>query len=328
MDDLFISVKLLYYLSRLFGLSCYVPSKVNGERVFKKNLFSVQYGCVFITCHGLCSIILYNYFYKYRNFEIILRIVFRLQVNGLIFYFFTLLHMHIYKSSEFVIILNQLFTCDEQLKLLGISVDYKYVYKYTIKIIILEFIFYSLIFIFVKLELNQLFYIIIHFVEIWVRLIFLLYFEIFIIFLQQRYLALNKNLHRYIYYITHESSREHSYSHLSQLCTKTAKIHRNLHKIFQNVNDVFSFNLLVYFSLIFTIQLTHIYSIASKIINFEIVTDFDQLISSLYWITYYMVQAYIVIFLCSRLAKDVSYIALVVLNKISLIFLNRIYCLG
>lgn len=308
-DDVYTSIISVYYISKFFGLTSYVLVNKNGVRKFKTNLSSVVYGCIYTTCHGLCCFFINNFYYDYTGFDSILKHTILLQVNGLVVFVFTFLFIYVDKHSKFVSILNLILECDREIIKLGIFIEYKYIKKFSIKIIIWEFTMYIVMYLFMDFTLraNNLVLVVFQLLDTFLRLSVLLYYEIFILLLQQRYLAINSILRMSVLHPT-KKCRFSATNYSIKILLKSAQIYKILFKIVQNVNEIYSVQLLVYLATFFVNEITHIYGACTTLIRAKTFNDFKNCLHSVIWSSYYSVHVFIIIISTSKLAQNVSYI--------------------
>lgn len=323
-DDVYISIIPVYYMSKCFGLASYVPVKENGIRKFKNNLNYVVYGCIYTTCHVLCCFYISNFYYNFLGSEAILKSTLILQVNGLVLFVFTFLFIYICKHSKYVSVLNLILECDRSIKKFGIFIDYKYINTFSIKIMFFEVAVYLIMYVLMDFNSSSPNIALAFFrlLDTLLKLSILLYYEIFILMLQQRYLALNNILRMAIYYKTNKPTHFETVYHINILL-KITQIYKYLFKIVKNVNDIYSVQLLVYIAIFFVNEVTHIYGACTTIIHAKNYKDLKNISNPVLWLSYYAVHIFIIIISSSKLTQNVCYSAISYIEFQIIIFVGK-----
>lgn len=291
MDSIYESFSIMYRLAKVLGVACVKAVKIDDT-------YHIFTACNISVIHGSIVYII-KVFYLFFNFfmhsnigkhDVIAKLVYYLQVIVGALYILSILFTRIYYKILYESIFNNLININIQLQKLGLRINSKSSIIYTIKLIIIEFGFFTfiaLVIIFYMYDKDHYHYsYIFNFgMCIFFRMIYLVQFRIIIRIIENIFICIEQ----YLYNVMEEGN---PYSLLKAIKVLSA-LHCKLFKVARYLNNIFSLPLFIYYIHSFIIFLTHTYNICYILIVYSAVSNdtCEQLsrkfLFSIVWLLYY-----------------------------------------
>lgn len=310
MEDLFTSLAPTYILSKIVGTVPYKPVGIKGERTFDISNITSFYGTIIVLCHVVLSIWLYiDYCYNSIVQLNISQMMFLLQSVADVTLIITILYSNYNYRHYQVTLGKKLALLDKDLKQIGVFSNYRTMSKYSsLRIlveIILAIIYVQLIFFTInsRTKIQLYIYVLNYILDILIKFSVFLQLENWILMLCERF----DTIHDHFINSHKDMSLSAKIDRSSFICAigKTASIHKKLCAYVKEINDMYSFQLLVTVALAFALLLTHAFNICRYIITTNL-DDQESLLYSIYSVVYNSIKMLIICSLCSRLGYKVG----------------------
>lgn len=312
MDNIVSSVAPVYYVSKIFGMTIYKISSTGDNLKFVLCKKSMAYGCSVVSTTILLFIYLFYYIQYTPNTELILKMVFILQVKLSNVYLLSVIGTILFYSNSYIKCLNDFLDIDKKLRTLAIFINYKSVFKNLINLIFLELLFMvmALVIFYMYAEgLNMNLYLLSCFSYMCIRTTAVLQFQFIIMVIQEAYKALQENLAEFLAHYNTSNILVHK--EITTTLCKTGHLYKKLGSILRVVNNIYGVQLLMYTAHAFLDILTHTYNIFLILLSRPTAGEqndvrYKQLLMSTLWVAYFTTGLILLIHFCAKLTNDVS----------------------
>lgn len=301
MEDLFTSLRPVYYFSKASGIFLYKPVGTAGNRSFVVHKSALIYCLVAIL---MCLPLVAESFVKDAQ-EMVLVVISSLQALTNATLVVTNIVCNIYYTRTQVTLLNALVDFDRRANRFGIFINYKQSFRRILFRIAVE-VFMVTLFLFIYRGKEWPLYIKIlwlvpYFTNKLVKMSVIIHFEAWIILFNERFTALYQNL---LEVISNVNLALCAKEYLNHIVVETSDMHLTLSTIAGKVNRIYSIQLLMFVTLNFVLLLVIAYVLCCEIFLHNMTNS--EFVTSVFWLFYNAMNMAITCVLCATLIKNVS----------------------
>lgn len=301
MEDLFTSLRPVYYFAKASGIFLYKPVGTAGNRSFVVHKSVLIYCLVAIL---MCLSLVTDSFVKHSR-EMVLVVISSLQALTNTTLIVTNIVCNIYYTRTQVTLLNALVDFDRRANRFGIFINYKQSFRRILFRIVVELFMFTL-FLCVYKSNEMPFYVKIlwlvpYFTNKLVKMSVIIHFEAWIILFNERFIALYQNL---LDVISNVNLALCGKEYLNHIVVETSDMHLTLSTIAGKVNRIYSIQLLMFVTLNFVLLLVMAYVLCCEIF-LQTMTN-SNFLTAVYYLFYNAMNMSITCVLCATLIKNVS----------------------